>query len=209
MKAPRKNRRIRPSYQRDFVHWFRENQGRFTLPISLLKRTKISIEITLPGLSPLISFSLAPNALMVWLHKDGEYFDILADFDIAPTRRGRGFINCLCLAEDQVVYPNLASLRRAEVYEPFLKWVNKKLANARWINLYRSTGFWGGDLVWSDSEKSQPTPGMLLGVELVSLSREIIYDPRRDEMMTWLYPVFPENIETDSMKSDSATSAPD
>ena len=86
MKAPRKNRRIRPSYQRGFVQWFRENQERFVLPIRLVMRTKISVEITVPGLSPLISFSLAPNALMVWVYKDGEYFDILADLDSRPCK---------------------------------------------------------------------------------------------------------------------------
>ena len=191
MKAPRKNRRIRPGYQRDFVEWFRENQERFSLPIRLVKRTKISVEISIPGLSPLITFRLSRNSLRVLVHKNGEYFDILAYFDIGTKRQMKGFICRFCLPEYQVVYPNLSSLRQAEIYEPFLEWVNKRLATARWIKLYRSSGILGADLIDSDSEKDQSTPGMLLGSALVSLSGERIYNPERDEMMTWLYPLFP------------------
>jgi hypothetical protein len=130
----------------------------------------------------------------VWAYKEGEYFDLLADFDVIPMKRCQGFVSLYRWPEDQVIYPDLASLRRAGIYEWFLLWANAKLARARWIKLYKSSGIWGADLVCRDLKKDQPTPGMLIGQALVSLSGDSIFDPERDEMKTWVYPVFPVRI---------------
>jgi hypothetical protein len=195
VKASYKNCQARPRYQKDFLQWFSNNRSLFAIPVHLVRRTDKRIEMIFSGVTSDISLQLTRNELMVLALSEGKYFDILADFDIAPERRNGGYICNFCRPEYQVLYPTLSSMRLAEIYEPFLKWVNEKLITAGWIKFYKSPRYFGAELIYEEATMYCPTPGMQLPEQLKNLSEKPMFDPACDQVLSWTVPIFPLNVE--------------
>ena len=51
-------------------------------------------------------------------------------FETYPKRVPNGYVCDQCPKDDRPVFPSREALWRAEVFEPFLEWVNHDLANS-------------------------------------------------------------------------------
>ena len=61
--------------------------------------------------------------------------------EAVPKRVPGGYVCDLCPPGSRPVFPNRPSLWTAELFEPFLQWVNEGLAKAKWLALYGSPDF--------------------------------------------------------------------
>lgn len=143
--ASARPRKARRRIQRAFLTWLHENRARFlTAPPRVVKRTDQSVDLSLPGLNPVMGISLG-RPLVVTVEWQGWFWDLLGDFDVSLHRVPGGYQNWWGPPESERIYPSREALWIACQFEPFLEWVNTVLFPARWLALYgegHSTSAW-------------------------------------------------------------------
>jgi hypothetical protein len=82
------------------------------------------------------------NVLVEW---NEECWDLLLSLDSAPRRGRTGYFCEYCLdyfrdtnpgEEFTRIFPSREGVWADHLFEPFLKWVNDDLANAKWLGLF-------------------------------------------------------------------------
>ena len=127
----------RPRIQRAFVHWLERNQSRFLIPIRIKSITAGCLEIAFVGITSAISASLlGKGALLVPVDWNGTTWDFLLWLDAAPINSVNGYVCTSCEPEQRTVFRDRESLWRDHLFEPFLHWVNTRLAPAKWLALH-------------------------------------------------------------------------
>jgi hypothetical protein len=116
--------------QRAFVHWYAANEERFAIKLELLKRTDDFLEIGFCKFNRIVTAILARNEISIPVTWKDDCWDIIAGFETYPKRVAGGYVCRACPEDRRPVFPSREALWRAEVFEPFLKWVNDSLANA-------------------------------------------------------------------------------
>jgi len=147
----------RPRIQRAFVRWFRENHTRFAVPVRLSKITAKGILLNFPNHSDCLSVWLSSWNLSVHVEWQGVNWDMLISLDANPEPVPGGY-RCRCCSESDRVWPNRESLWADHLFEPFLSWVNERLAHACQLSLYGKPG----DSTWAeliDEQDDLPEPG--------------------------------------------------
>jgi hypothetical protein len=127
---------IRPRIQRAFFAWLEEARARLKRQVIPGKRTDRVLEF---------SFDVGGRALLGWLSHNGisvgafdgdHWYDFVYDDDIVPERVPNGVICRLCLPEAQRTFATREELWREHLFEPFLAWMNEKLAPATALALF-------------------------------------------------------------------------
>lgn len=131
--------KARPRIQRAFFRWLAGNKQRFVIPIRIIRRMDHQIEVHFVRLNPIISISLS-NEVWVCVKWKNEIWDCLCNFEAVPLRVNNGYVCKLCNPEMREVFPNREALWRNHLFEPFLEWINTKLAQASYIGLYSTDG---------------------------------------------------------------------
>jgi hypothetical protein len=121
-----------------FLSWLEDNRGRFTLDITLGKRTDTVHEFTFVGINPAISGALTTWEIEVWAILDDHRWDILLNLEAEPKRVPGGFVCDLCRPDERQVFANRAALWTDRLFDGLLVWVNDNLARAKWLALYGS-----------------------------------------------------------------------
>ncbi len=128
----------RPRIQRAFMHWFNENHTRFAIPIRVTKITAKGVELRFQNYPDCLSVVLSSDELAVHVEWLGERWDRIIDLDVWAYHT-RGGYKCRCCwderGESAEIFPNLEALWQDHLFNPFLKWVNEKLAPARWLRI--------------------------------------------------------------------------
>lgn len=129
----------RPRIQRAFVRWFREKHSRFAVPVRMTKITAAGILLTFPD---------HPDCLFAWLTRfelsvnvdwKGSCWDRLIDFDAWPEPVSGGYRYALCM-DFARIWPTREAIWRDHLFDPFLLWVNEKLAHSFQVLLYGKPG---------------------------------------------------------------------
>jgi hypothetical protein len=115
---------------RAFLQWYAENRENFAIDLELLKRTDTRLHIGFRKISQIITATLAYDAISIAAVWDGHCWDMLHFFETYPKRVPNGYVCDQCPENDRPVFSSREALWRAEVFEPFLEWVNRDLANA-------------------------------------------------------------------------------
>ncbi len=92
------------------------------------------------------------------------------------------------------VYPTRETLWCDHMFEPFLKWVNEKLAPARWLQL-SCTGDRGASwakLIRDESELVEPDRELRLVQNLKRLDGQPCFDGGTEDILKWLIELKPE-----------------
>jgi hypothetical protein len=121
--------------QRAFSKWLEKNRARFAVEIKLGRRTDTALEFSFAGIDSAISGALTTWEINVTVTHEDECWDFLLSLDAEPKRVQSGYICRLCPPDSRPVFPNRPSLWTAELFEPFLEWVNEDLAKAKWLVL--------------------------------------------------------------------------
>ena len=138
-----------------FLRWYAANESNFAVKLELLKRTDQTLETGFAGISRVLTAGLSDDEINVWVDWQGQCWDILRCFETSPKRVPGGYVCDLCPEHDRPLYPIREHLWRAEVFEPFLEWVNRALANAEAVSI-SGTPEWAtwAKLVTTSSERA-------------------------------------------------------
>jgi hypothetical protein len=169
--------RAGPRIQREFLTWYRQNAGRFVIPLRTMARSRRCLDLTFMGITPVISTSLFSGELIVLAKMDEQVFDIVADFEADPLHTPLGYVCKLCEPETREVYRTRTEFWRHHLFEEFLDWVNKQLAPARWICLSRlgDGGSTWATLIRDESELQKQDPTLLFMQQLKRLDGRPAY----------------------------------
>jgi len=115
---------------RAFLRWYATNEERFATKLELLKRTDTCLDIGFCKISRVVTAELAYDEIGIAVIWDGICWDMLHFFETYPKRVPNGYVCDQCPKDDRPVFPSREALWRAEVFEPFLEWVNHDLANS-------------------------------------------------------------------------------
>ena len=135
----RKRSRPRPAIQRAFHAWYEGASARFVVPVLLGRRTDRSWTLTLGGsTTPALCSWLYGYGIAVSAEWGGVAWDLVLCLEAAPQRTPLGYLDHMVLPEHRELYASKDELWRAELFEPFLRWVNEELAPARRLGLWRT-----------------------------------------------------------------------
>jgi hypothetical protein len=127
--------RPRRRWQSVFLRWYSDNQDRFVIKLELLKRTDTHLYIGFGEISRVITAMIRHNQIAIYAEWLGFCWDILREFETFPKKVSGGYTCSQCPEDNRPVFDSSDALRRAEVLEPFLEWVNGDLANAAAVSL--------------------------------------------------------------------------
>lgn len=120
--------------QRVFLRWINENRIDFMVPIRLAGITAKGAKFHFYNFPDCLSVLVSGNNLGVYVNWQGEPWDVLFDTDLYPNQTPDGFKCTLCESdegESAALFPTREALWQDHLFEPFLRWVNEKLAAAR------------------------------------------------------------------------------
>ena len=142
--------------QKTFERWLKRNRSRFKYPPWISKARKHYFVVRFHGLMPEISCRITKSgrAEVFYIDRQGQYWDIITDFDLAPARTpGRGYY-CEWCAEKRKYFPTRAALWEEHVFSALLEWINDIRPDTR-VYLYGSPEeeIWGAELINKDDEK--------------------------------------------------------
>ena len=123
--------------------------------------------------------------------RGNEFVDFLLNEDVCIPHRVTGGYACEWQAnEEQTPFPTREALWQDHIFEPLLKWVNMKLAPARWIRMYQKqdVGWIGASLINSDEDRYREGELSLLG-GLLDLNGQRLIEPGRGCAEFWFYPI--------------------
>lgn len=188
-----RNRSVRPRIQRAFLDWLRANRRRFVVAPRIETRTDRWIRITFDGITPIIAVYVGRDGVGVDVEHGGEWFDTLTDLDVALRHRRDGYFCAMCDTAEREYFPTRQALWIDHLFEPFLGWVNDKLAPARWLRLVTIGGASrAASLLRLDEERGKPDPALRLFAGLRDLSGERCFEPGRDEVEVVIVPLRPD-----------------
>ncbi len=163
-------RQARPRIQRAFLRWFQENRHQFNVQIQLTKITDKGVRLHFPGYPDILSAWLSRWDLSVCVDWQGESWDMLISLDAIPESSPIGYRCTLC-ENAHSTWPTREALWRDHLFEPFLEWVNERLAPASWLRLY---GTEGGGIRWAKLGSHQNESS-----DVAYLVREFTLSPSR------------------------------
>jgi hypothetical protein len=121
--------KLQRSYQREFMTWLAANRARFIKP-PIVKVTVRYIQISFPGLNPVVKLKLTKNNLEIWIVLSYGR-DWLGDFSTHPQWDKDSYICLDCIEPHRSA--NTRTLRERDIYEPFLDFCNSELFDSSLI----------------------------------------------------------------------------
>lgn len=179
----------RRKIQRAFLSWLDENHDRFAIKIRLGKRTDRIQEFSFVGINSAIQGVLNTYEISIFAIYGGDWWDILADFDVDPKGAASGGYYCdACSPEARRIFPDRHALWADHLFEKLLKWVNEDLANAKWLALYGSLD----DASWArllpGDDPTQPIPGGGLKLTVSAMVSGLAEQRKKQREPTFLLP---------------------
>ena len=121
--------KARPDASRAFREWFPAAQARSALPTIVEDDQDGGLVISIQTKHAILRGYLSEGELCVWGEHD-EVSDILFWTWATPRELPKGGFICADCVEEPEVFPSEDALWSAHVFEPFLEWINTKLALA-------------------------------------------------------------------------------
>jgi len=184
--------------QRAFLRWLNENRAHFMVPLRLTKISAKGLELhfqNYPGcLSVALSFWGSDYGLRVEVKWQGQPWDALIDFDVSPYIVPGGYKCMQCVhekGESATLFSSSEALWQDHLFAPFQKWVNEKLAPARWLRIscFNDKSCTWAELIQNESKLSEPDRTLILMQQLKRLDDKPVYDGGPDGVTNWLLPL--------------------
>jgi len=192
-----KQHRRRPRIQRAFESWFKKNGTRFAVPLRVTKIEGKGMELRFDNYPDCLSVWLSSNELAVHINWQGEWWDMIIDLDVWPCDARGGYKCKDCLVEpgeSAVIFPTREALWQDHLFDPFLKWVNEKLAPARWLQISctNDSGARWTKLIRDKSELLKPDRMLFFLQELKRIDGQPSFEGGQEDVTNWLVPLRPE-----------------
>jgi hypothetical protein len=121
-----------------FFRWWKKHRSRFLIDLHWDSHEQESMEFSFAGIHPALHGILSDCGIRVAVDHAELSWDTIFDLDVKAKRVRGGYICEWC--EETVtgpprVFANRSALLSNHLFEPFLEWVNEKLAKAHWLVL--------------------------------------------------------------------------
>ncbi len=146
---------VRPRIQRAFLAWLAKVEGRSAVPLFVQKRTDRLIEIGLGKFEPHLVAYLKRGGIDVAVDWDGACWDFLWDEITAPLNVTGGYACGAWGCTEPSVFSTREAYWREHLFEPFLDWLNDKLAAAQALGLYRVDGCTWAKLLFEEEDNER------------------------------------------------------
>lgn len=141
-----------------FEDWIITSSGKPLVVLPGLTANGKSASYALAGIAPEIVIWVSDQISVAAL-RGGDYFDLLAEFEVWPEQESEGKWKCGypdCTGPSGL--PSVAALVQAHVFDALALWVANTLHPAKWLNLYGSAGMTYARL---EKELGPATPSLL------------------------------------------------
>jgi hypothetical protein len=125
----------RPEIQKAFFLWYHENEQRFAIKLKLLRCTDRMLEIGFCLVAPVVTAWLTRTEIEIVVNWEDTFWDFLRCFETFPKRVTGGYVCDQCPKDSRPTFPSRYALWCAEVFEPFLQWVNDDLAHSSAVSI--------------------------------------------------------------------------
>jgi hypothetical protein len=139
-------------FQRAFSRWFKKYHAGFAVPVRLEATKGSLVKIEFDNHPDCLRITANASNLGVWVHWNGEAWDILLDLDVLPVRTRNGY-SCGFCEDREARWSTLEELWTHHLFDRFQSWVNKDFAKAKTIRLFGK----GNSSTWADLS-SYPLP---------------------------------------------------
>ena len=122
--------KCRRQFHKAFVRWYTENEDKFAVKLRLLQRTDTLLHIGFCGIGPILTAWLEESEINVNVIWECTHWDQILWLDASPKRVPGGYVCDLCPEATRLTYPTREAIWQAEIFGPFLDWVNDDLGHA-------------------------------------------------------------------------------
>ena len=131
---------VPPRLADSFLAWLNEARGRFARAIIIERCTDTGVEFSFDVGRSILSGWINDYELVISVDHDGTCWDLIACFEACPERSGAGYVCSDCFPDARTLFASPDALWTDHIFDPFLTWVNEKLAPASAIALIGSEG---------------------------------------------------------------------
>jgi hypothetical protein len=124
----------RAQIQRAFDTWYRANANRLLVQLEFTRRTEACLSFAFQGIDRALHATLT-DELNVHVTWDDRWWDMLISLETCPQRVPAGYVCADCDPATRPTFSTREALWKAELFEPFLRWVNNNLAPAKALHL--------------------------------------------------------------------------
>lgn len=139
-----KLRKARNPFIKAFAIWYLANQDSFVVPLTIIKRTKHFVILSLNGLHPALYFELRGQRgypqVNVTIEWNGEWWDFLCCFETITNFCDGGYYDEGRYEEYRKYFPTREALWEDHIFVEFRDWLNNTLLSARYLGIYEIDG---------------------------------------------------------------------
>ncbi len=138
-----------PRFLHCFLEWFKKNQGRFAIPVSVKKIRASNIVLAFPSTTGCIYAHVHSRGgwdeIVVCARWKGER-DIIHESESEALATDNAYVCALCEGPHEL-FPSLDAMWVSHVFDhQFLAWVNEKLAKSHSITFIGDDGWFSAEL---------------------------------------------------------------
>jgi hypothetical protein len=163
---PKRNRRptrAQRQYQRDFIAWLAEHKDEFDGRAVRTHVTMRYVRLFIEELNPAIRIKILDDNVWVSFHDErGHWVDAPINVDMAPRRKGSGYVCAFCDPEHQEVFPDISAMRTGHLYKSMLETFKEHLFPARCLEVLLGKGFFSAHLLAAPLPEDRISPSEYL-----------------------------------------------
>lgn len=137
-----------PRFLQCFLEWFKKNQGRFAIRVSVKKIRANRIVLAFPSTTGCIHVDVHScggwDQIIVLAHWKNRW-DIIHESEVEALATDNAYVCALCEGPPEL-FPTLETLWVGHVFDQFLEWVNEWLAKSHSITFIGDDGFFSAEL---------------------------------------------------------------
>jgi len=152
-----------------FFQWWNEHRSRFLIDLQWESQDNEWMTFSFEGIHPALRGFVSDRGVTIFVRHAGMDWDLIYDSDIKPKRLKQGYRCELCEEKPPRVFPNRSTLFANHLCEPFLEWINEKLAKANWLVLSGIPEHVTCAELAIDPPVSTPSPKSEMTIQVMSL----------------------------------------
>jgi hypothetical protein len=132
----------RPRHHRYFLDWYALNRKRFACELQLIDLPGEWVRFSFTGINRAIEGSLTRAGISVSVDYQDYCWDLIFDEDCSAVQVAGGFVCRLAVPGTHIVFKDRRAMWTDHQFEPFLDWVNERVAPANWLVLEGDVPGW-------------------------------------------------------------------
>jgi hypothetical protein len=144
-----------------FTLWLAATAAAAFRPLLIAVCDSEALWFSFEGMTPIVAGFLSETEITIHVDWEDDCWDLIYSEDIDVKSDGLGFFCGLCEDQDVIHFPDVETLWRKHVFEPFLDWSCETLRTTSSLALYGGQGITEARII---PEDVRPPPELLIAV---------------------------------------------